>query len=287
MKHLSLERGLSANTCAAYASDVEQYLAYLEREGADLLSAEPRRLDDYLWELKSKKKLAAASLFRKLEALKSFYSFQAAEGRVKESPAAHFRSPRLTPRLPRVLSERDVEKLLSLPTGSSFELVRARAMLELLYATGMRVSELVGLRPEYLHLEDGWVRVLGKGSKERLIPIHDRAKGVLKTYLGLRQQRFAGKPVGREMFVSKRGRGLSRVQFWRDLNALGKRAGLAGRLHPHLLRHSFATHLLARGADLRAIQEMLGHSSLATTQIYTHVERSELKASHQRSHPRA
>jgi integrase/recombinase XerD len=164
--------------------------------------------------------------------------------------------------------------------------VRTKAMLELLYAAGLRVSELVGLRSEYLNLKDGWVRVLGKGSKERLVPIHDRARQALAGYLALRERRFSGRATSAEVFVGRTGRKLSRVQFWRDLRALGRKAGLKIELHPHLLRHSFATHLLTGGADLRAVQELLGHSSLATTQIYTHLAPAGLKAAHEKAHPR-
>ncbi len=200
------------------------------------------------------------------------------------SPAAELRSPRRPARLPQVLSPEEVLRLLRAPTGASYESLRTHIMLELLYATGMRVSELLALKAEYINLQDGWVRVLGKGSKERLIPIHERALALLRQYLELRRRRFPQPDP--EVFLGRGGRCLSRFQFWRDLNALAKSAGLAGRVHPHILRHSFATHLLQGGADLRSVQEMLGHSSLATTQIYTHLEKSGLKESHRRHHPR-
>lgn len=250
------------------------------------MAASAEQLDDFLWDMKSQKGLAASSLFRKMEALKSFYKFHAAEGRLAANPAENFRAPRLNPKLPRYLTEDEVQKLLRAPRGPSFEMSRAQAMLELLYATGMRVSELTAVKAEYVNLDDGWIRVFGKGSKERLIPIHDRAKAALKRYLSLRREKFSGQTTEPEMFLSRLGRRISRVQFWRDLNAIGKRAGIKTALHPHILRHSFATHLLAHGADLRSVQEMLGHANLATTQIYTHLEKSGLKASHQKSHPR-
>jgi integrase/recombinase XerD len=149
----------------------------------------------------------------------------------------------------------------------------------------MRVSELLALKAEYVNLQDGWVRVLGKGSKERLIPVHERARELLKQFLQIRQRRFP-RAADAEVFLNRRGRRLSRVQFWRDLQVLAKRAGLDGKVHPHILRHTFATHLLKGGADLRSVQEMLGHASLSTTQIYTHLEKSALKDSHRRHHPR-
>ncbi len=286
LKHLSLERGLSGNTCSAYGSDLRQYFDYLERSGAEPLKAGVRLIEDYLWGLKVDRNLSPKSVFRKTESLKAFYAFHLAEGRIARSPMDTFRSPKLAVKLPRVLSEEEIERLLSVPASGSFEIARAKAMLELLYATGMRASEMVSLRPEYANLQDGWVRVLGKGSKERLIPIHARAKAALRQYLDLRQRRFTSGSIAPEAFLNRRGRKLSRVQFWRDLKSLGKKAGLKVKLYPHLIRHSFATHLLRRGADLRAIQEMLGHADLSTTQIYTHLERSGLKASHQKAHPR-
>ncbi|MBI5884279.1 MAG: tyrosine recombinase [Elusimicrobia bacterium] len=286
LKSLSLERGLSRNTVAGYASDLRQWLAFLSKAGRDPLAASEDDVADFLWGLKSKGGLAPASLFRKTESLRSFYSFLAAEGRVAVSPLATMRSPKLPERLPGCLSESEVEALFRVPAADDFASCRTRAMLELLYATGMRVTELVSLKGEYLNLQDGWVRVLGKGSKERLVPVHDRARKTLSSYMVLRQRRFAGKSTAAELFVGRTGRKLSRVQFWRDLAALGRKAGLKAPLHPHLLRHSFATHLLAHGADLRAVQELLGHSSLSTTQIYTHVERSGLKKAHEKSHPR-
>jgi integrase/recombinase XerD len=280
-----VERGLARNTTLAYVSDLEQFLAYLEGRGQDPLKALRGDLEDYLWELKSKKGLEASSLFRKIEALRSFYFFQAAERRIEVNPAAELRSPRRPARLPQFLTAEEVGRLLAASVGGTYEALRVRVALELLYATGMRVSELLALKAEYVNLQDGWVRVLGKGSKERLIPVHERALTLLKQFLQVRQRRFPS-AVDAEVFLNRRGRRLSRVQFWRDLQALAKRAGLEGKVHPHVLRHTFATHLLQGGADLRSVQEMLGHASLSTTQIYTHLENSGLKESHRRHHPR-
>ncbi len=249
------------------------------------LSAKREHLDDFLWDLRSEKGLEPASLFRKTEALRSFYSFQAAERRVEESPAETLRPPRLAQKLPRALSLADMERLFRVPSAGSFERARTRVMLELLYATGMRVSELLSLKSDAVNLEDRWVRVFGKRAKERLIPLHAAAVSLLKQYLVLREAKFKDRcePF---LFVGRAGRKLSRVQFWRLLRAYGKEAGVDTPLHPHLLRHTFATHLLQNGADLRSLQEMLGHASLSTTQIYTHLDRSALKASHRRFHPR-
>ncbi len=220
-----------------------------------------------------------------MEAIKSFYAFQASEDRIPESPATALRAPRLPSRLPKHLTREDMDRLFSVPVDGSFEDARARTMLEVLYATGMRVSELLSLRLDSVNLQDGWARVFGKGSKERLIPLHDKAASVISQYLSLRRAKFKDEGAP-EMFVNRSGGKLSRAQFWRDLRSLGRRAGVSQPLHPHLLRHTFATHLLQGGADLRSVQEMLGHVSLATTQIYTHLEKSALKGSHRKFHPR-
>ena len=282
---MALERGLARNTCLAYAVDLEQFLNWAARLMQDPLKLSRGDLEQYLWELKSDKGLEAATLSRKIEALRSFYAFQAAEQRLLANPAAGLRSPRRPLRLPDALSIQEVGRLLAAPTGASYEMLRTRTAVEILYATGMRVSEVLALKPEAVNLQDGWVRVLGKGSKERLIPVHERALAALKEFLLARQRRFPQVMAG-EIFLNRRGGRLSRAQFWRDLQSLARRAGLSGRVHPHVLRHTFATHLLQGGADLRSIQEMLGHSSLSTTQIYTHLERSGLKDSHRRHHPR-
>jgi integrase/recombinase XerD len=280
-----VERGLARNTVLAYASDLEQFLAHLEKRGRDPLKASRGDLEDYLWELKSGSDLEASTLFRKIEALRSFYFFQVAERRLESSPAGELRSPRRPARLPEFLTAEEVGRLLAVPADGSYERLRTRCMLELLYATGMRVSEILGLKTEYVNLQDGWVRVLGKGSKERLIPVNERAAALLKQYMIIRQRRYPAAAAA-EVFLGRGGRGLSRFQFWRDLRALAKAAGLEGKVHPHVLRHTFATHLLQGGADLRSVQEMLGHSSLSTTQIYTHLDNAGLKDSHRRHHPR-
>jgi integrase/recombinase XerD len=285
LRYITVERGLARNTCLAYASDLEQFLARMIKQGQDPLKASRQDLEDYLWELKTDKELQASSIFRKIEALRSFYAFQAAEQRIPASPAEELRSLRRPSRLPEFLTAAEVDRLLGLPLDGSYETLRTRTALEMLYATGMRVSEVLALKPEYVNLQDGWVRVLGKGAKERLIPVHPRALGLLKQYLSLRQRKFP-QSGDNEVFLNRRGRRLSRVQFWRDLQGLAKQAGLEGRVYPHILRHSFATHLLQGGADLRSVQEMLGHASLATTQIYTHLDTSGLKDSHRKHHPR-
>lgn len=282
-RYLSLERGLSARTVEAYAGDVERFLSWVEKKGLDVRTAAKTALDDFLWE-ERERGLKPASLSRAVAALKSFFSYQAIEGRSAVSPAEGLKGPRASRKLPRCLTHADAARLLTAPSGTSYEDIRERAMLEILYACGLRVSELLTLRPESVNLQEGWVRVLGKGSKERLVPAHARAVGALRVYLALRERRF--KSPAPELFLGRSGRRLSRVQFWRVLRQLGKRAGLSSALYPHLLRHTFATHMLEGGADLRSLQEMLGHADLSTTQIYTHLDASALKAAHSKFHPR-
>lgn len=282
-RYLSLERGLSPRTVAAYASDAGRFLAWSAARKLDPRAVPRTALDDFLWDEKTRG-LKPASLYRAVEALKALFAYLAVEGRLPESPAENLKGPRLPKRLPQYLSKQDAARLLAAPDGTSYEDVRERAMLELLYAAGLRVSELLTLTPEGVNLQEGWVRVLGKGSKERMVPVHARALAALQVYLRERAARF--KTPDAELFLGRTGRKLSRVQFWRALRALGRRAGLKTDVHPHLLRHTFATHLLEGGADLRSVQEMLGHADLSTTQIYTHLDAAALKAAHARHHPR-
>lgn len=282
-RYLSLERGLSPRTVAAYASDVGAFLVWADKNKVDPRAAPRTALDDFLWDEKTRG-LKAASLFRKVEALKSFFTYQAVEGRLAESPAENLKGPRMPKRLPKYLSKADAARLLAAPDGDTYEDARERAMLELLYAAGLRVTELLTLKPESVNLQEGWVRVLGKGAKERMVPVHARALGALQVYLREREGRF--KTPAPELFLGRSGRKLSRVQFWRVLRALGVRAGLKTAIHPHLLRHTFATHMLEGGADLRSVQEMLGHADLSTTQIYTHLDAAALKSAHAKHHPR-
>lgn len=282
-QYLSLERGLSPRTVSAYRADAAAFGAWAADRKLDPVKAEKNDLDEFLWSEK-KRGLSPASLFRKIESLKSWFAYETLEGRLQESPAETLRAPRLPARLPKYLTKDEAARLLAAPDGTDYEDVRDRAMLELLYASGLRVSELVGIKPEAVNLQDGWVRVTGKGNKERLVPVHPRALVALRAYLVERDKRF--KSPSPELFLGRGGKTLSRVQFWRRLRELGEKAGIKAKLHPHLLRHTFATHLLQGGADLRAVQEMLGHADLSTTQIYTHLDSAALKAAHSKHHPR-
>jgi integrase/recombinase XerD len=282
-RYLSLERGLSPRTVEAYTGDVGRFLAWAKTKSLDPRAAPKGALDDFLWD-ERRRGLKPASLQRLVGALRSFFAYQAVEGRLTESPAENLRGPRRARLLPRHLTLPEAARLLAAPDTDSYDDVRDRAAVELLYAAGLRVSELLSLRPESANLQEGWVRVLGKGSKERLVPVHARALGALRLYLRERERRF--KSPAPELFLGRSGRALSRMQFWRRLRALGARAGIKAPLHPHLLRHTFATHLLAGGADLRSVQELLGHADLSTTQIYTHLDVAALKAAHAKNHPR-
>jgi integrase/recombinase XerD len=282
-RYLSLERGLSPRTVSAYRSDIAAFFAWAGEHKLDARKAQRTDLDDFLWSQRERG-LKPASLFRKVESLKSYFSFETLEERLPESPAETLRTPRIPARLPKYLTKDEAARLLAAPNTASYEDVRDRAMLELLYAAGLRVSELVSLKPESANLQDGWVKVLGKGNKERMVPVHPRALAAVRAYLIERERRF--KTPSAELFLGRTGKKLSRIQFWRRLRDLGERAGIKQKLHPHLLRHTFATHLLQGGADLRSVQEMLGHADLATTQIYTHLDASALKAAHSKHHPR-
>ena len=284
-RHLELERGLAKNTCLAYTGDINAYLAYCGARKTDPSAAEAQFVEGYLWSLKEKRGLGPASIFRKTEAIRAFYRYLRLEGRTQKDPTANFRAPRLPRRIPRFLTRGDIEKVLGLPAGQSFAAARAAAAVELLYATGIRVSELLGLRLESVNFQQGWLRVFGKGSKERMVPVNDAALARLREYLAERERKFGGRDAAAELFLNRAGGRLSRQQMWKDIVARGKEAGVEIRPHPHLFRHTFASHLVQGGADLRSVQEMLGHASLNTTQIYAHVDKGDVKRAHEKYHP--
>lgn len=264
---------------------MKAFFAFCAAAGVSPVAAEPAFLDDYLWKRKIEGRLAPASLFRKMESLRAYYRFLAVEGRVTQDPTRNFKAPHMPERMPEYLSVEEMRRILSFQP-SDFRELRTRTIIELFYACGMRISELINLRLENVNTEQGYVMVFGKGGKERLVPMHERAKAALADYLEERQKRFGGKAADSEIFVGRGGKKVSRVTVWKDIRFIGRAAGIARQLHPHLFRHTFASHLLLGGADLRAIQEMLGHASLSTTQIYTHLERSDIKRKHQKFHPR-
>ena len=274
------EHGLSRSTLDNYRRDLQALAVWLARDGGSLLAAGPDQLNRWL-AARSRDGYAARSNARALSSVRRFYADQQRQGHIDGDPAARLESPRLPRSLPRALSESEVEALLEAadPDGE----LRERAMLELMYATGLRVSELVGLPTTALNLRQGVLRVTGKGGKDRLVPLGEEARHWLERYLAEARPAQAGGPV----FIAARGSAMSRQQFWRVIKRLALVAGIdPERITPHGLRHSFATHLLNHGADLRALQMLLGHSSLSTTQIYTLVAREKLKQLHGQHHPR-
>ncbi|MDX2479643.1 MAG: site-specific tyrosine recombinase XerD [Desulfuromusa sp.] len=284
---LTVEKGLSANTLNAYGRDLGSYAGFLrEREKvANPADISQLMLLNYLTFLKNNG-LSPRSRARVLSALRSFHRFLLQENYAEHDPSALVESPRSLSLLPKLLSQKDVERLLQSPTGESPIAVRDRAMLEVLYATGMRVSELVGLRLGDLKLDIGCLNAFGKGSKQRLIPLGESAIEILKEYLQDARLKLLKNVASEEVFLNARGTRLSRQGFWKNLRAYAIKAEIKQKVYPHMLRHSFATHLLENGADLRSVQTMLGHADISTTQIYTHVIQERLQKLHQQYHPR-
>ncbi len=282
---LWMENGLSDNTLAAYRRDLYRLSVWLKPHCRTLSEAQAADLLGFL-AAQYRDGRALRSSARLLSTIRRFYRFLVREGRRSDDPTANIQSPKMDRPLPHALSEADVEALLDAPDILQPVGLRDRAMLELLYATGLRVSELVGLSHEQVNLIQGVVRVMGKGKKERLVPVGEEAVNWLRRYLGeARDELLKGKASGR-VFVSRKAAGITRQAFWYRLRQYAVRAGIRGPLSPHTLRHAFATHLVNHGADLRVVQMLLGHSDLSTTQIYTHVARERLKDLHRVHHPR-
>jgi len=283
---LWIERGLARNTLAAYRSDLRDAAVWLAGRGCSLVAAERADLLGYLAIL-MERRIRARSSARKLSALRQFYRLALRESWIPTDPTALIEAPRPGRPLPGTLSEADVTALLDAPDPNTLEGRRDRCMLEVLYATGLRVSELVGLQTTQIGLAQGVVRVLGKGDKERLVPLGEEALDCLQNFLhGTREELLNGR-LCEALFPTRRGAGMTRQAFWYRIRKHAASAGIDKPLSPHVLRHAFATHLLNHGADLRVVQMLLGHSSVSTTQIYTHVARERLKQLHARHHPRA
>ncbi len=287
LNYLTVEKGLAANTLNAYGHDLGLYAEFLKQQhGINTPAAiDQTQVLSYLVSLKEKG-LASRSRARTLSVLRGFHSFLVREDYVTHDPTALIEFPRSLAPLPHLLSEAEVEKLLNAPVGDGPRALRDRAMLEVLYATGMRVSELVGLRTSDLKLDIGCLNAFGKGSKQRLIPLGEVAIEILREYLQNGRPRLLKDLVNKEVFLNSRGRKLSRQGFWKILRQHALQAGIQQKVYPHMLRHSFATHLLEHGADLRSVQTMLGHADISTTQIYTHVLQERLQQLHQKYHPR-
>jgi integrase/recombinase XerD len=284
--YIRVEKGLAANSIASYERDLREFARFLRRKGRTVARADREDIRNFLASL-YRRGLSARSAARHLVSLRNFFKFLLKEGRLKTDPTKEIEVPRIGQRLPKYMTEGEVDALLQQPDLSTPLGLRDKAMLELLYATGLRVSELMGLSWSDLEINLGVLRCRGKGSKERLIPVGKSALRAIEAYV----QR--GRPAlakGREtpfLFLNPRGQGLSRVGFWKLIVRYGRAAGILTDITPHELRHSFATHLLERGADLRSVQLMLGHSDISTTQIYTHVLKERLKQVYQEHHPRA
>ena len=284
INYLRVERGLADNTIQSYSRDLGRFFHFLESRPLSPLKVSQDQIMEYVSIIG--KILSARSVARNISSIKTFFRFLTAEGKIKNSPARLIETPRLSRRLPGVLNQQEVEQLISQPDSSNPLGQRDRAMLEILYATGLRVSELVSLKVLSINMEAGYVRTLGKGSKERIVPMGDKALWAVKEYLTGGRPQLTRRTNSAYLFLNSRGRPLTRQGFWKIIKKYGMEAGIKKKITPHSIRHSFASHLLEAGADLRAVQVMLGHADISTTQIYTHVTRKRLKELHEKCHPR-
>jgi integrase/recombinase XerD len=288
LAYLELERGLSRNTLEAYRTDLLQLGGFLRRRGVDPLEAQHGDLAAFLAELAgAPAPAAAATLQRKAACVRSFYRHLRREGTIVHDPTADLHGPPRTQTLPKALTRGEVAKLLSQPRGTDPAALRDRALLELMYACGLRASEAVGLELRDIDLDEGMLRARGKGAKERIVPVGGRAVAALRTYLHRGRPALVGILVQSRLFVNHRGGGLTRQGLYKIVQGHARTAGIEHKMSPHTLRHTFATHLLVGGCDLRSLQEMLGHADLATTQVYTHLSADRLKNVYFDAHPRA
>jgi integrase/recombinase XerD len=287
LNYLSVERGLAQNTLESYGRDLRQYLKYLtEKKNLNLSDTTQATVIGYLLQLQARGK-ATATLSRSLAAIKSYYHFLAREERIPRDPTVNLDAPKQEKRLPRVLSVKDVELLLEQPDLKTPSGIRDRAMLELLYATGLRVSELVSLKIADINLETGYIKCFGKGSKERIVPLGATATKYVKFYQDHARKFLAASLHENTLFLNHHGKSLTRQGFWKIIKRYAENIQLGMEITPHTIRHSFATHLLENGADLRSVQEMLGHADISTTQIYTHLTKDKIKEVYEHTHPRA
>jgi integrase/recombinase XerD len=284
LAHIRVEKGLSDNTVTSYNRDLMHFMDYFDRRKRTVVTLDREALAGYVRHLG--KRLTSASIARHVSSLRMFFGFLVREGILETSPARLLESPKLPRKLPGTLSHREVECLLEAPKAVNEKGKRDLAMLELLYATGLRVSELVGLKITAINLETGYVRTLGKGKKERVVPMGEKARAALNVYLQEARAALNRRTNSPYLFLNFRGKPLTRQGFWKILKEYAARAGIRKNITPHRLRHSFASHLLEAGADLRAVQMMLGHADISTTQIYTHVMRKRLMKLHETCHPR-
>ena len=283
--HLKTERRLSRNTLSSYGADIRRFSSFLADRGIDAKAFTRPDFLEHLTALRTEG-LSARSTARHVSTMRSFFRFLVREGILDASPVSDVKAPRIGRPLPKYLTLTQVERLLSAPDDRSPEGIRDRAMLTLMYASGLRASEVVTLRLENVDVNAGFLYVLGKGGKERVVPVADAALAALSEYITGARAGFLGKRTTSAMFLSRRGTAITRQTLWNRIRRWALAAGIAERISPHTLRHSFASHLLSGGADLRAVQAMLGHSDIATTQIYTHVTPERLRDVHRKHHPR-
>lgn len=284
INYLKVERGLANNTVEAYSRDLIRFSQFLRSQNLSPLKISQDQITQFVNMLG--RRLSGRTVSRNISVIKTFFRFLVSEGKIERNPARLLETPRTSLRLPGVLSQGEVEQLLAQPDVDSPRGQRDRAMLESLYATGLRVSELVGLKISNINLEAGYVRTLGKGSKERFIPMGEKAIEAIKDYLSSGRFQMTKGGNSPYLFLNSSGRPMTRQGFWKIIKKYGAKAGIKKKITPHSIRHSFATHLLEAGADLRSVQVMLGHADISTTQIYTHVTRERLKEIHEKYHPR-
>jgi integrase/recombinase XerD len=284
--YLLIEKGASGNTLEAYGRDLKRYLTFLEQKGlTDARSVAPQTVVDFLVQIKSEG-LSANSMNRALAALRGFYNYLLQERVLEESPLAHIELAKVWMRLPDTVNQEEMNRILAGPENSTPSGMRDRAMLELLYATGLRVSELISLSMNSINWQVGFLAVMGKGGKERVVPVGRTAYDCVRRYVDEARPKFVRSKTTEVLFLNRFGRAFTRQGLWKIIVGYAQKAGLQKNVHPHTFRHSFASHLLEGGADLRAVQVMLGHSDISTTQIYTHVTRERLKEIHRKYHPR-
>ncbi|MBP2642148.1 MAG: Tyrosine recombinase xerC [Firmicutes bacterium] len=287
INYLAVERGLAQNTLESYGRDLRQFQTFLQSGQLDFIKDSNRNtIINYLSNLQSKGR-AVSTISRNLAAIKSFYQYLVRERYLEKDPAAHLESPKLEKKLPKILSITEVEELLKQPNTFFPAGLRDKAMLELLYATGIRVSELIALNISDVNLDMGYIKCFGKGSKERIVPLGSIAAKCVQEYIQRGRQKLVRTYEEASLFVNHHGNRLTRQGFWKIIKKYASEASINKDITPHTLRHSFATHLLENGADLRSVQEMLGHADISTTQIYTHVTKNHLKEVYDKSHPRA
>ena len=286
LNYLSVERGLSFNTLVSYRGDLKEYEAFLSARSAGALSGVTRGDIVGFMSAQKARGISSNSIARRLAAIRMFYRFLVRERVLKDDPSGLVDTPKLWKKIPDTLSVGEVEALLAQPDLRRARGIRDRAILETLYATGMRVSEAVDLKTGSVNMDVGFLRCIGKGNKERVVPLGGKAVESIRLYLEKSRRKMLGKKQSDYIFVSRLGRRLSRQSVWKMIKSYALKAGIKKEIKPHLLRHSFATHLLERGADLRSVQEMLGHSNISTTQIYTHINKDRLKSVHKMFHPR-